>query len=98
MVSLDQERLLRVGKAQVAALFEWQERGPALDDSEFLPLVEAVLTAFKTAGVEKAVVEELWDYAFALYDQACKAAEPDSTTAANRRLMQSYLRGRRRRT
>lgn len=98
MVYHDKQLLLRLGKAQVAALFDRQEQGPAIDDSEFLPIVEAVLTAFKTAGVEKEVVEELWEYAFALYDQACKEAEPDSTTAANRRLMQSYLRGRRRRT
>lgn len=87
--------LLRLGKAQIDAMFARQEEGPAIDDSEFLPLVEVVLTAFeKTASV--AVAEELWEYGFAVYDRICKEVEPDSTAAENRELMQSYLLGKRR--
>ena len=97
MIDNDQQLLLRVGKAQVAAMFDRQERGPAIDDSEFLPLVEDVLTAFETAGVERQIVEQLWKHAFFLYDQECKNAEPESTTEENEQLMQRYLLGRRRR-
>lgn len=89
--------MLTLGKAQVAAMFDRQEHGPVIDDSEFLPLVEAVLAAFETAGISKEVVDELWEYAFDVYDQACKEAEPDSTTKDNRQLMQRYLSGERRR-
>lgn len=87
--------LLTLGKAQVDAMFRRQNDYP-VDDSEFLPLVEAVLTAFKTAGIDQDVVEAVWEYAFHGYDRACKEAAPESTTADNRRLMQSYLLGKRR--
>ena len=43
--------LLAVGKAQVDAMFRRQE-AHAVDDSEFLPLLETVLTAFETTGIE----------------------------------------------
>jgi len=89
--------LLTLGKAQVDAMFRRQDDYP-VDDSEFLPLVEAVLTAFKTAGIDQDVVEAVWEYAFHVYDQACKEAAPESTTADNRRLMQSYLLGKRRKS
>ena len=94
---MDKELLLTLGKAQITALFNRQEEGPAIDDSEFLPLLQAVLTAFETVGVEQEVVGELWDYAFQVYDLACKEAEPESTTKDNRRLMHSYLLRPRRR-
>ena len=84
--------LLMLGKAQVDAMFRRQENH-AIDDSEFLPLLEVVLTAFETAGIEKDVAEEIWEYAFAVYDRACKEAEPTSTTGDNRKLMQHYLLG-----
>ena len=84
--------LLMLGKAQVDAMFRRQENH-AIDDSEFLPLLEVVLTAFETAGIEKDVAEEIWEYAFAVYDRACKEAEPTSTTGDNRKLMQRYLLG-----
>lgn len=87
--------LLRLGQAQIDAMFARQEDGPAIDDSEFLPLVEAVLTAFEKAEIDGSVVEELWGYAFAVYDRMCKEAEPDSTADENRELMQSYLLGKR---
>ena len=84
--------VLALGKAQVDAMFRRQE-AYAIDDSEFLPLLEVVLTAFETTGIDTGVAEEVWEYAFAVYDRACKEAEPKSTTADNRRLMQKYLLG-----
>jgi hypothetical protein len=84
--------LLTLGKAQVDAMFRRQE-AHAVDDSEFLPLVEAVLTAFETTGIEKEVAEEVWEYAFAVYDRACKEADPTFTTTENRKLMQECLLG-----
>ncbi len=84
--------LLALGKAQVDAMFRRQETH-AVDDSEFVPLLETVLTAFETTGIEKDVAEEVWEYAFAVYDRACKAADPTWTTAENRELMQKYLLG-----
>jgi hypothetical protein len=86
--------LVKLGKAQVDAMFRRQDDDP-VDDSEFLPLVEAALTAFETTGIDEAVAEAVWEHAFHVYDQACKEAAPESTTAANRRLMQSYLLGKR---
>ena len=94
---MEKQVLLTLGKTQLDAMFDRQEQGPAIDDSEFLPLVEVVLTAFGTAGIAKEIVDELWDYAFEVYDQICKEVEPDSTTNDNRQLMQSYLLGKRRR-
>ena len=86
--------LVTLGKAQVDAMFRRQDDYP-VDDSEFLPLVEAALNAFETAGIDDDVVEAVWEHAFHVYDQACKEAAPESTTADNRRLMQSYLLGKR---
>jgi hypothetical protein len=88
--------LVRLGKAQIDAMFARQEEGPAIDDSEFLPLVEVVLAAFERTESDNSVAEELWGYAFAMYDRMCKEAEPTSTAAENRDLMQSYLLGKRR--
>jgi hypothetical protein len=89
--------LVTLGKAQVDAMFRRQDDYP-VDDSEFLPLVEAVLTAFETTGIDEEVAEAVWEHAFHVYDQACKAEAPESTTAENRRLMQSYLLGKRRKS
>ena len=85
--------LLALGKAQIDAMFQGQDDN-AVDDFEFLPLVEAVLTAFEAVGQQK-IGEQLWEYAFDTYDKDCKDAEPRSTTAENRQLMQSYLLGKR---
>ena len=84
--------LLALGKAQVDAMFRRQD-AHAVDDSEFVPLLEAVLTAFETTGTDAEVAEKVWEYAFAVYDRACKEADPTFTTAENRRLMQKYLLG-----
>jgi hypothetical protein len=86
--------LVRLGKVQIDAMFERQDKGPAIDDSEFLPLVEVVLTAFEV--IDRAVADVLWDHACAVYDRMCKGAEPASTAEENRQLMQSYLLGERR--
>src|ERR1700730_10286877 len=88
--------LLRLGPAQRDGLFARQDRGRAIDDSDFLPLVEIVLTAFDETQGDDTLAEELWEYAFAVYDRMCKEADPTSTAADNRKLMQSYLLGKRR--
>jgi hypothetical protein len=90
------ELVLRVGKAQVDAMFGRQDEGPLIDDAEFVPLVEAVLTAFETAGIDRQVVEELWEYSYSRYDRYCKETDPSFTTSENIRLMRSYLLGPRR--
>ena len=86
-------QLVSLGKAQIDGMFARQDDYPA-DDSEFLPLVEIVLTAFE--AIDRAVAAELWDHAYAVYDRMCKDAEPESTAVENRQLMQSYLLGKRR--
>ena len=73
-------------------MFRRQE-AHAVDDSEFLPLLETVLTAFETTSGATDVAEGVWGYAFAMYDRTCKEAEPNSTTEENRKLMQKYLLG-----
>jgi hypothetical protein len=90
------ELVSRLGQAQVDAMFRRQDDGPIIDDAEFIPLVEAVLTAFEAAGIDGQVVEELWEYAYSRYDQYCQQADPSFTTAENIRLMRSYLLGPRR--
>ncbi|MCY2989102.1 MAG: hypothetical protein NTY19_14700 [Planctomycetota bacterium] len=87
--------LVTLGKAQVDAMFRRQDDYP-VDDSEFLPLVEAALNAFEMAGIDEDVVEAVWEHAFQVYDQMCKETVPESTMAENKRLMQSYLLGKRR--
>ena len=52
--------LLRLGQAQIDAMFARQDEGLATDDSEFLPLVEAVLTAYEKAEINETVAEDLW--------------------------------------
>ena len=88
--------LVRLGKAQIDAMFARQEEGPAIDDGEFIPLVEVVLTAFEKTQGDDTLADELWEHAYAVYDRMCKEAEPTSTAAENRELMQSYLLGERR--
>ena len=88
--------LLALGKAQVDALLAFQEGTLAIDDSEFVPRLEAVLTTFESHGLEPAGVEELWDYAYRAYDRACREADPNFTFEENRDLLRGYLRGPRR--
>jgi hypothetical protein len=93
---IDDSRTLaiRLGKAQIEAMFARQDVA-ALDDSEFLPMLEAVLTAYEDVLGDAAAAEEIWEWAFAIYDCLCKEAQPASTTTDNRKLMRSYLLGRR---
>ena len=92
MKSEETTHLLRaVGRAQIDTMFQRQSEGPAIDDSEFMPLVEVVLNAFEADGIDQEVVEGLWEYAFDVYDRMCKEVEPDSPSEENRRLMQVYL-------
>jgi hypothetical protein len=91
-----QSILLRLGRAQIDAMFTRQDVGPMMDDSEFLPLVETVLVAFEETGVDHNIVEELWEYAYAVYDRMCREADSDFSADENRELMQSYLLGKRR--
>ena len=67
--------LVLLGKAQIDGMFASQDEGPAIDDSEFLPLVEIVLTAFEKTLADDALADELWEYGFAVYDCMCKEAE-----------------------
>ena len=84
--------LVALGKAQIDAMFRRQD-DHAVDDSEFLPLVEAMLNGFERTGIDKPAGETVWEYAFEVYDRACKEADPSFTTAENRKMMQGYLLG-----
>jgi hypothetical protein len=75
-------------------MFTRQAAAP-LDDSEFLPLLEAMLTAYEKILPDAIVTDQLWEYAFGVYDRLCREAQPTWTTADNRKLMQSYLLGAR---
>jgi hypothetical protein len=96
MTDACREFVLRLGKAQVDAMFGRQDEGPLIDDAEFVPLVEAVLRAFEAAGLDGQVVEDLWEYAYSRYDRYCKETDSTFTTSENIRLMRSYLLGPRR--
>lgn len=90
------EIAVRLGNAQVDAMFKRQNKGPVIDDAEFVPLVVSVLMAFETAGFESKVVENLWEYFYAQCDRYCNEADPAFTTSENILLMRSYLLGPRR--
>ena len=68
----------------------------AIDDSEFLPLLECVLTAFESCGLDSAGADELWGYAYRVYDRACREADPSYGFEENRDMMRGYLCGPRR--
>ncbi len=84
--------VVRLGKAQIDAMFQRVDQH-AIDDSEFIPLLEVVLNAFETAGVEQSAVEELRQHAYLTYDRACRDAMPNSPFDENKELMQRYLLG-----
>lgn len=90
----DTTLVVRVGKAQIDAMFRRVEQY-AIDDSEFIPLVEVVLDAFEAAGIEQNAVEELWQYAYLAYDRACRDADPSFTFEENKEMMRRVLLGRR---
>ena len=84
--------VVRLGKAQIDAMFQRQDQH-MIDDSEFIPLLEVVLNAFETAGVEQIAVEELWQHAYMAYDRACRESTPAFSFDENKELMQRYLLG-----
>jgi hypothetical protein len=89
--------VVALGKAQVEALFRRQaDPHTMLDDRDFVPLLEAVLTAFDTIGLNTAGVEALWDHAYTAHDRLCREADPSFTADENRALMRRYLLGPRR--
>jgi hypothetical protein len=47
--------MLRLGKAQIDVMFQ-RVYVHVLDDSEFIPMLEVVLTAFETVGMDKMAV------------------------------------------
>ena len=84
--------VVRLGKAQIDAMFRRQDQH-MLDDSHFIPLLEVVLTAFETVGVDPSAVEELWRHAYMAYDNACRDAMPAISFDENKEMMQRYLLG-----
>ncbi len=88
--------LLKLGQAQIDAMFARQDEGPVIDDSEFLPLIEVVLTAFEKTDCGATIVDELWRHAYAAYDGRCREDDLESTADDNRELMQSYFLGKNR--
>ena len=88
----DNALVIRLGKAQIEAMFRRQDQH-AIDDSEFIPLLEIVLNAFEAVGVEQSIVEELWQHAYLTYDSACRDSDPDFSFEENKELMQRYLLG-----
>jgi hypothetical protein len=74
MTNRKNQLLLRLGKAQIDAMFARQQKGPAIDDSDFIPLLQTVLTAFETAGFEMELVGELWEHAYTRYDQGLQGS------------------------
>ncbi len=88
------EFAIHLGRAQIDAMFTRQAAAP-LDDSEFLPLLEAMLTAYEKILPDAIVTDQLWEYAFGVYDRLCREAQPAWTAADSRKLMRSYLLGKR---
>lgn len=92
-----QNALVSVGRSQIEAMFARQSDARfTIDDSEFIPLLECVLTAFESHGLDPADVKVLWDWAYRVYDRLCQEADPRFTFEENRDLMRRYLLGPRR--
>jgi hypothetical protein len=87
--------LLRLGKIQIKDLFVHYGRN-SLDDSEFIPLLDALIESFVRAGLSALAVKELRRHTCELYHRCCQEAEPESTFESNTELMFSYLPGPRR--
>jgi hypothetical protein len=95
--AFDEEAVVALGKEQVEALFRRQETpGQMLDDRDFIPLLEAVVSAFGTMGLSAARVEAIWDHAYNVYDRLCRQSDPSFSFEENRELMRRYLVGPRR--
>ena len=97
MKAFDEEAVVALGKEQVEALFRRQETpGQTLDDRDFIPLLEAVVSAFVTMGLSASQVEAIWDHAYNVYDRLCRQSDPSFSLEENRELMRRYLVGPRR--
>jgi hypothetical protein len=97
MKTFDEEAVVNLGKDQVDAIFRRQETpGHTLDDRDFIPILEAVVSTLEKIGLSPASVEAIWDHAYAAYDRMCREADPSFTFEENRALMQRYLVGPRR--
>ena len=91
------DALLALGKAQIDAMFAQQgDSRFTVDDSEFVPMLECVLTAFESHGLGPAEMDTLWKHAYGIYDSLCREVEPDIPFEENRDLMRRYLLGPRR--
>jgi hypothetical protein len=89
--------LLALGKAQIDAMFAQQgDSRFTVDDAEFVPMLECVLTAFESHGLGSAEMETLWQHAYGIYDRLCREVEPDIPFEENRDLMRRYILGPRR--
>ena len=86
--------LATLAKAQIEAMFRIREvPGTFLDDSDFVPLLEVLLTTFEETELAPEEIEEIWDYAYGVYDRLCREHAPSFTFAENKRLMRKYLAG-----
>ncbi len=97
MRTFDEQTLVALGKAQVESLFQRQTNPQTLlDDRDFVPLLEAVLSAFETIELSPESIEAIWQHAYAEYDRLCREVAPAFSFDENRALMQGYLTGPRR--
>ncbi len=97
MSTFDEQDMVALGRTQVEALFRRQaDAQTLLDDRDFIPCLEVVLTAFETIGLSPAGVQALWDHAYTAYDRLCRESNPTFTFDENRELMQRHLAGPRR--
>ncbi len=53
-----------------------------------------VLTAFETTGVAQEVIEELWEYAYDVFDQHCRAGDFKLMKGASTRLREFVFNSR----
>lgn len=84
--------MLRLGKIQINDLFA-RAAQQALDDSDFIPLLETLVESFSRACLGAAQVKELRRYVCEVYHRCCQAAQPESTFEENMELMFSFLPG-----
>jgi DNA-binding MarR family transcriptional regulator len=89
-----QAALAQLGRIQIEELFTHNSQNP-LDDSEFLPLLDTVISSFTRAGLNALRIKELRRHVCELYHRCCQETEPDSSFEANMELMFSYLPGSR---
>ena len=82
--------ILSLGKIQIDELFQWYHK-VTMDDSDFIPILDVIIEAFKYAGSPAAVIGELRSHAMKRYHDACQEAAPEIPFQDNKKLMLSYL-------